>query len=190
MRTFLYARVSTADQVTGNQLLEVAAAGFAVEPHRVVEEIVSGSTLAMQRPGFVKLLERLESGDRLIVSKMDRLGRNSLDVQGTVRLLEGRGVHVHCLALGGADLTSSSGKMVMGVLSAVAEFELDQIKERTNAGLARAKAQGKRLGRPVAVNTRKRVLREKSAGMTQSRAAAVLRVSIRTVKRYWNEDAA
>ncbi|MBP5089733.1 recombinase family protein, partial [Pseudomonas chlororaphis] len=83
-RTFLYARVSTEDQTTDNQVQEVQAAGFAVEPQRVITETISGSTMAMERPQFAKLVERLEKSDVLIVTKLDRLGRNAMDVRSTV----------------------------------------------------------------------------------------------------------
>jgi hypothetical protein len=66
-------------------------------------------------------------------------------------------VRVHCLALGGTDLTSPAGRMTMGVIAAVAEFERDLLIERTQAGLSRAKAEGKRLGRPPALTTALRV---------------------------------
>ena len=69
-----------------------------------------------------------------------------MDIRKTVEYLERYGVRIHCLALGGVDLTSSAGKMTMPVISAVAEFEKDLLIERTHAGLARAKAEGKRLG--------------------------------------------
>lgn len=151
-RTFLYARVSTSDQTTANQVREVEAAGFAVEPRRVVEETVSGSVAAMERKGFKGLVDRLEDDDVLIVTKLDRLGRNAMDVRATVEHLANLGVRVHCLALGGVDLTSPAGKMTMGVLSAVAEFERDLLIERTQAGLSRAKAEGKTLGRPAALS--------------------------------------
>jgi putative DNA-invertase from lambdoid prophage Rac len=130
---------------------EIAAAGFTVDPKRVVEETVSGSVAAMERAGFARLVDRLEAGDVLIVTKLDRLGRNAMDVRATVETLAGDGVRVHCLALGGVDLTSAAGKMTMGVLSAVAEFERDLLIERTQAGLTRAKANGKALGRPSAL---------------------------------------
>lgn len=147
-RTFSYCRVSTADQTTDNQVREIEAAGFKVEPKRVVVEIVSGSTAARERKGFAKLMDKLESGDVLIVTKLDRLGRNAMDVRSTVEALAAEGVRVHCLALGGVDLTSAAGKMTMGVIAAVAEFERDLLIERTQAGLKRAKATGKALGRP------------------------------------------
>lgn len=147
-RTFAYARVSTSGQTTENQVREIAAAGFTVEPHRVVTETISGSTAIGQRPAFMRLLDRLERGDVLIVTKLDRLGRDAIDVQQTVAKLEAMGVHVHCLALGGVDLTSAAGKMTMGVIAAVAQFERDLLIERTQAGLERAKQEGKVLGRP------------------------------------------
>jgi putative DNA-invertase from lambdoid prophage Rac len=93
-------------------------------------------------------MDRLESGDVLIVTKLDRLGRNAMDVRATVETLEREGIRVHCLALGGVDLTSAAGKMTMAVINAVAEFERDLLVERTQAGLKRAKAEGKVLGRP------------------------------------------
>ena len=152
-RTFAYCRVSTADQTSDNQVLEIAAAGFHVEPHRVIAETVSGSLPAFERVGFRKLMDRLETGDVLIVTKLDRLGRNAMDVRATVERLERDGVRVHCLALGGVDLTSAAGKMTMAVINAVAEFERDLLIERTQAGLKRAKAEGKILGRPSILST-------------------------------------
>jgi len=128
------------------------AAGFAVLEGRVIAETVSGSVPAMERAGSMALLNKLEAADVLIVTKLDRLGRNAMDVRATVERLASMGVPVHCLALGGADLTSSSGRMTMTVIAAVAEFERDLLVERTQSGLSRAKAQGKVLGRPRSIN--------------------------------------
>ncbi len=153
-RVFAYCRVSTAEQTTDNQVQEIAAAGFNITPQRTVTETVSGSVAASERAGFSKLIDRLESGDVLVVTKLDRLGRNAMDVRATVEALTGLGVRVHCLALGGTDLTSPAGKMTMGVIAAVAEFERDLLIERTQAGLARAKSEGKTLGRPQALQGR------------------------------------
>lgn len=147
-RVFAYCRVSTADQTADNQILEIQAAGFQLEPRRVISETVSGSTAAMERTGFRKLMDRLDWNDVLVVTKLDRLGRNAMDVRATVERLAEMKVRVHCLALGGVDLTSPAGKMTMAVIAAVAEFERDLLVERTQAGLSRAKAQGKKLGRP------------------------------------------
>lgn len=151
-RVFAYCRVSTLEQSTENQRREIEAAGFAVRPQRLVEEHISGSVAASERPGFARLLDRMENGDVLIVTKLDRLGRNAMDVRKTVEQLASSGIRVHCLALGGVDLTSPAGKMTMQVISAVAEFERDLLLERTHSGIARAKAAGKRFGRPPALN--------------------------------------
>ena len=147
-RVFAYCRVSTAEQTTDNQIQEIAASGFQVDSRRIIAETVSGSVAAMERKGFLTLLNKLESGDVLVVTKLDRLGRNAMDVRATVERLASVGARVHCLALGGADLASPAGKMTMGVIAAVAEFERDLLIERTQSGLARAKSQGKSLGRP------------------------------------------
>lgn len=186
-RTFLYCRVSTADQRTENQVQEVKAAAFDVQSSRVIEETISGSIAANERPGFQKLLDRMESGDVLIVTKLDRLGRNAMDVRQTVERLAEGGIRVHCLALGGVDLTSAAGKMTMQVLGAVAEFERDLLIERTQAGLKRAKSEGKKLGRPEATATTSDVQRLKAQDMSQSQVADALRIGIATVKRHWNK---
>lgn len=185
-RTFLYCRVSTSSQFTANQVQEVKAAGFDVQMGRVIEEVISGSIAASERAGFQKLLDRMETGDVLIVTKLDRLGRNAMDVRQTVEHLAGIGIRVHCLALGGVDLTSPAGKMTMQVLSAVAEFERDLLIERTQQGLMRAKAEGKQLGRPMAVKTTIDVQRLKAKGYTQTQVSAELGIGIATVKRHWN----
>ncbi|MGQ5524233.1 recombinase family protein [Chitinimonas sp. PSY-7] len=151
-RTFIYARVSTADQTTNNQLREIESAGFAINERRVVAECISGSVAASERPQFAKLLDRLEPGDILVVTKLDRLGRNAMDVRSTIERLAADGIRVHCLALGGMDLTSAAGKMTMGVLIVMAEFERDLLIERTQSGLARARAEGKRMGRPPSLS--------------------------------------
>jgi putative DNA-invertase from lambdoid prophage Rac len=177
--------VSTAEQTTANQLNEVQAAGFAIEPKRIVAESISGSVAASERPGFAKLLDRLEADDVLIVTKLDRLGRNAMDVRATVERLADMGVRVHCLALGGMDLTSAAGKMTMGVLGAVAEFERDLLIERTQAGLSRAKAEGKRMGRPPALTDAERsyALARLRGGSGVSELARDLNVARQTIMR-------
>lgn len=184
-RTFVYARVSTTDQTTDNQVREIEAAGFTVEPRRIVKETVSGSLPATERKGFSKLLERLEAGDVLIVTKLDRLGRNAMDVRATVERLAAEGVRVHCLALGGTDLTSAAGKMTMGVIAAVAEFERDLLIERTQAGLSRAKAEGKRLGRkPVLTDQQQAEIAERNkAGLSLRALAKEYGTSLASVQR-------
>src|SRR5680860_1047492 len=95
----------------------------------------------------------MEPGDILVVTKLDRLGRNAMDVRSTAEQLEKANIRLHCLALGGVDLTSAAGKMTMAVITAVAEFERDLLIERTQSGMKRAKEEGTILGRPQILNT-------------------------------------
>lgn len=127
----------------------------------------------------------MESGDILVVTKLDRLGRNAMNVRKTVDALAADGVRVYCLALGGMDLTSATGKMTMGVITAVAEFEKDLLIERTHAGLSRAKAEGKALGRPKSLtegNTEE-VHRRLAAGESVAAIARAMGTSRQTVMR-------
>lgn len=184
-RTFAYCRVSTVEQTTDNQVREIKGAGFKVDPKRVIVETVSGSTAAMQRKQFARLVDRLEAGDVLLVTKLDRLGRNAMDVRATVDALATLGVRVHCLALGGTDLTSPAGKMTMGVIAAVAEFERDLLVERTQAGLSRAKAEGRVLGRPAALTAEQRaaILSARYAGQSLGVLAKQYGVSRSAIQR-------
>lgn len=137
------------------------------------------------RPGWMSLMNKLEPGDILVVTKLDRLGRNAMDVRGTVESLASIGVRVYCLALGGMDLTSPAGKMTMGVINAVAEFERDLLIERTQAGLARAKAEGKTLGRPKSLSPEdsKEALRMLAQGISVAEIARHLGTSRQTIMR-------
>lgn len=188
-RTFAYARVSTIEQETENQIAEIKAAGFAVEQHRTIAETVSGSVAIAKRAGFTRLLDKMEQGDVLIVTKLDRLGRDAIDVSSTVAKLEALGIRVHCLALGGVDLTSSAGKLTMGVINAVAQFERDLLIERTQAGLVRARAEGKRMGRPPALSTIQQldVKARLNAGNAVAAIARDIGVSRQTIMRVRDE---
>jgi putative DNA-invertase from lambdoid prophage Rac len=182
-RVFAYCRVSTAEQHTDNQIQEIAAAGFEVKPQRAIAETVSGSVAASERKGFKILLNKLEAADVLVVTKLDRLGRNAMDVRATIEKLTGLGVRVHCLALGGVDLTSPAGKMTMDVIAAVAEFERDLLIERTQAGLSRAKSEDKMLGRPQSLTKQQSgLLRERiGAGASVASLAKEIGTSRQTV---------
>lgn len=148
MRTYVYCRVSTGSQTTDNQVLEIQRAGYDVDT--VFSDSISGKVPASERPKFRDLLEaiRLDPGPkRLVVSKLDRLGRDAGDIHRTVATLSDLGCAVKVLQLGDADLTNGAGKIILATLAAVAEVERDMIKERINSGLQRAKAEGKQLGR-------------------------------------------
>ncbi len=147
---FGYGRVSTDTQSTENQRVELAQAGYQIpDEFWFSDRGVSGKTCATQRPQFGILLSKIRTGETLVVSKLDRLGRDAVDVMQTIRLLGDRNVKVIVLQLGSTDLTSAAGKLLLTMLAAVAEMERDLLVERTQAGLQRAKAQGKKLGRPA-----------------------------------------
>lgn len=147
-RLFVYGRVSTAEQDPENQVLEIEQAGYKVEPKRVHLEKVSGSTPADSRAGFSQLKAKLEVGDTVIVTKLDRLGRDSIDVQQTVEWFKSKGIRMVVLQLGNLDLTSEAGAFTLKILAAVADFERGLIRERTLAGQAKAWKAGKTKGRP------------------------------------------
>lgn len=184
-RVFAYCRVSTLEQNTENQKREIEAAGFSIMPQRLIEEHISGSVAANERPGFSRLIDRMETGDVLIVTKLDRLGRNAMDIRKTVEQFTDSGIRVHCLALGGVDLTSPAGKMTMQVISAVAEFERDLLLERTHSGIERAKNAGKRFGRPPALtNDQKQdVIKRISCGESISSIAKEFETTRQTIMR-------
>ena len=145
MAVFGYGRVSTAEQTADNQWLEIERAGYAVEYW--FADTVSGKAHAAQRKQFGDMLAKLRRNDTVVVSKLDRLGRDAPDVLATIKTLASLNVEVIVLQLGKLDLTSPAGKLMLAMLAAVAEMERDLIVERTQAGLARAKAEGKILGR-------------------------------------------
>ena len=188
-RIFAYCRVSTTEQDVSNQILAIRNAGYEISNERVISETVSGSTQAMKRKQFKLLVEhKLEANDQLIVLKLDRLGRDNIDVQQTIEKLTNRGIKVISLDLPIKDLSSSEGKLMLQMFSAFAEFERNRIRERTKEGLERAKSEGKKLGRPKgSLETTVRVKDCKSAGLSQSRTAEKLKIGIATVKRHWNK---
>jgi putative DNA-invertase from lambdoid prophage Rac len=181
MATFAYGRCSTAEQTTENQRLEIEAPGHTIDYW--FADTISGKTSASERPQFQAMLGQIRKGETLIVSKIDRIGRDAQDVGATIKLLAARKVHVVVLQLGSLDLTSAAGKMMLTMLSAVAEMERDLLVERTQAGLARAKAEGKTLGRTPKTTPAQRsaIIEEYSKGETVSALARQYEVSRATI---------
>lgn len=136
-----YARVSTDEQKHALQIDALRAAG--VPPWRLVEETASG---AKARPRLAELLNRLGRDDTLVVWKVDRLGRHAAEALLNADRLRERGVRLVITTLG-VDTATPAGRLMYGVLAQFAEFEREQIVERTKAGLAAARARGKVLGR-------------------------------------------
>ena len=182
-RVFAYARVSTVEQLTENQREQIARAGYDIAPKRFIEEQISGSVPAAQRPGFQRLLERMDEGDTLVVTKLDRIGRDSIDVQQTVERFQSEGIRLVVLQLGNLDLTSSAGALMVKMLAAVADFERDLIIERTQAGQARARAAGTHMGRPskTTPDQQRAIRKALAAGATVSSMAAHYQVSRATI---------
>lgn len=148
MTVFGYGRVSAAGgEIAESQRLEIEQAGYAVEYWYA--DTVSGKAHAAQRKHFRDMVTKLRKNDTVVVVKLDRLGRDAPDVLATIKALAALDVEVVVLQLGKLDLTSAPGELMLTMLAAVAEMERDLIVERTQAGLARAKAEGKILGRPT-----------------------------------------
>lgn len=156
MAIFGYTRVSTEGQFVDNQRLEIERSGFVCD-YWFDDVGVSGARQASERPAWQKLLGQIRDGETVVVSKLDRLGRDALDVQQTVKALQARDIRVLVLALGGLDLTSASGKLMLTMLSAVAEMERDLLIERTKAGQERARKEGVKFGAPVKICEEERV---------------------------------
>jgi putative DNA-invertase from lambdoid prophage Rac len=185
MAIFAYGRVSTTDQTTENQRQEIERAGYQVE-YWFSDDGISGKVHASQRPQFKALIGQIRNGETLVVSKLDRLGRDAQDIGATIKALAARKIEVIVLQLGKLDLASPAGKLMLNMLAAVAEMEHDLLVERTQSGLARAKAEGKTLGRPVKTSDSQRAeiisMKKKGASVSAlSRTYGVSRASIMRV---------
>jgi len=186
MAVFAYLRVSTIDQTTEQQLTQIVNAGYKVARDRVYKEQgISGKVPALQRPKFKELEGRLNSGDILVVVKLDRLGRNTLDVITTIQKLIDRGVAIVVLGLGTLD-GSPQSNLTMTMLIAISTFERELISERTKSKLAQLKLEGRKLGRPVKHSDE--TLKSKatdlfSQGKSWRKVAGELGVALSTLQR-------
>lgn len=151
MAVYGYGRVSTNDkgQTTENQRMKIAEQFTMTEFFS--DSGVSGSVPAMIRPAFKALLEKAVDGDTIIVTAVDRLGRNAVDALTVVELVKTRNIKLRIMQFDGVDLTSPTGKMIVTVMLALAEMEKNLLIERTKDGLNRTKEQGTKLGAPLTV---------------------------------------
>lgn len=189
MATYGYARVSTAEQDTALQIDALAKAGVNVtskRPKRLfTDHGVSGTVPAHERPELSALLERVEAGDKLVVWKLDRLGRNTLDVLSVLQELRERGVEFESVT-DKLDTTSPMGEAMITMLAAFAQLERDLIRERSIAGLEAARANGKMGGRPKITADDPRVKRAadfRERGFTVEETAHQMGVGVATVYR-------
>lgn len=146
-----YARVSTADQSLDLQIDALKQAGC----EKVFHDIASGARTA--RPGLQDALAYVRRGDLLVVWRFDRLGRSLPHLIATVTTLEDRGVGFHSLQES-IDTSTSGGKLIFHMFGALAEFERNLIRERTEAGLKAARARGRLGGRPKALDDKRQEL--------------------------------
>ena len=175
MRLFGYARVSTSRQVLDSQLRVLQEAG--VKPHRIFTDQVSGRSL--DRPGLNTLQLKVENGDVILVRKLDRLGRDTADMIRLIKEFDQNGVAVRFLDDG------ITGRMVVTILSAVAQAERERILERTNEGRLEAQANGVRMGRKPSID-RDRVLKLHRKGLGATEIARQMRIARSTVYNILN----
>ena len=180
MTVYGYARVSTRDQDLTAQDAELRAAGAA----KVFKEKVSGAS-AINRPELAKLLRRLDEGDVLVVTRLDRLARSTRDLLDILDTLGKRGASFKALKDNWADTTTPSGRLMVTILAGLNQFERELIAARTGEGIERAKAAGVKFGRPNKLTTHQRqeALRRLEEGATQADVARTYNISEATVSR-------
>jgi DNA invertase Pin-like site-specific DNA recombinase len=179
MAIFGYARVSTRDQDLAGQVAELTAAGCA----KVYREKVSGAKT--DRAELAKVIGRLESGDVLVVTRLDRLARSTRDLLNVIDAVSRRGVGFRSLKDAWADTTSPHGRLMLTVLGGLAEFERELIRARTGEGRKRAQERGVRFGRPrkLTPHQRQEALARLQAGETQADIARSYAVDATTIGR-------
>lgn len=183
-----YARVSTIDQIAGleAQLRELGATGCT----RIFSERVSS---VAQRDELANALDYVRDGDTLVVNRLDRLARSTTDLLAIISTLERKNVALRIQNFGGSevDTKSPTGRMLLTMFAAVAEFERGIMLERQRAGIAKAKADGKYRGRiPTARRMAPEVRGLRSAGATPTAIATRLKISRSSVYRILGEAAA
>jgi len=188
MSKLAYYRVSTDEQSIEGQRASLGG-GFDKE---FSDEGVSGAIPAANRPGFASLLDYVREGDTVNIAAIDRLGRDALDIQATVRKLIDKGVTVDVLGLG--PIGKGVGELIVAVLAQIADMERSRIKERCDAGREAARAslqatgrthKGKAsLGRPFAADATNVAQWRKDNGASIKATAIQFGLSEATVKRY------
>lgn len=172
-----YARVSSAGQSLEVQIDNLRNAGC----EKIFSEKQSG-TSATNRMALQEALEWLREGDALVVTRLDRLARSGKDLHNIIDQLSVKKVGFQCLQQGAVDTTTSMGKLVLGILGAVAEFETDIRKERQREGIEKAKKRGVYKGRPTSIDADK-VRELKASGMGGAAIAKEMEIGRASVYR-------
>jgi DNA invertase Pin-like site-specific DNA recombinase len=175
-----YARVSTSNQDYQMQVEQLKAAGC----ERIFAEKVSGKSTDGRRE-FQRLMKALNPGDTVVVTKLDRLARSSRDLLNILGQLDEGACGFVSLGETWCDTTSDVGKLVITIMSGIAEFERKLILSRTEAGIAKAKAQGKKFGRPsrLEVGEKRKIAERYAAGETMAELARDYEVGEATIHR-------
>lgn len=180
-------RVSKSDGTQTTDLQRDALISAGVDPARIYEDHASGKK--EDRPGLAHCLKALREGDTLVIWKLDRLGRDLRHLVNTVHDLTARGIGLKVLAGQGAaiDTTTPAGKLVFGIFAALAEFERELIAERTRAGLASARARGRKGGRPFKMTSAKIRLAMAAMGQPETKVGDLckeLQITRQTLYRH------
>lgn len=184
-KTLGYCRVSTLDQTCENQKQAILADGFAVDEW-YLEEGVSGSVPAKERPEFIKMMLSAEKGSTCLVTHIDRLGRDAEDILNTINNFKANGIRLRVTALDSIDVTSPTGKLIVTMLSGLAEMEKAILVERTTNGIARAREQGVKWGAmpKIAPELFSYICADKKAGMSLAELAEKYKFHKNTIQKY------
>ncbi|TVV76031.1 recombinase family protein [Sphingomonas solaris] len=172
-----YARVSSAGQSLNLQLEALRSAGC----EKIYSEKRSGRSAA-DRPELSRALDQMRTGDTFIVTRLDRLARSLGDLHRLVERMIAEGVEFRCLQQGGVDTSTSTGKLLLGILGSVAEFENDIRRERQRDGIEKAKAEGRYNGRPATIDA-DAIRKLKADGVGAGEIAKQLRIGRASVYR-------
>jgi DNA invertase Pin-like site-specific DNA recombinase len=179
MTVYGYARVSTDGQTLAAQDAALHGAGAA----KVYSETASGAKT--DRPALAKVIKRLDQGDVLLVTRLDRLARSTRDLLNTLDTITKKGAAFRSLADAWADTTTPHGRLLLTVLGGLAEFERELIRARTGEGRARAKAKGVHMGRPSKLtrHQKQEAIARRDAGESLTDIARSYNVSHTTIGR-------
>lgn len=165
-----YIRISTSEQNLDFQKDELTKIGC----DKIFEDKISGSLSKAERPGLKAAIEYARAGDVLIVWKLDRLGRSIADLINIITELNQKGIGFKTIT-GDIDTTTASGKLIFHIFAALAEFERELIRERTNAGLKAARARGRVGGRPSKITPEKIRMAKQLHADTNNKIADILK---------------